>query len=390
MKKIIHFYLFKEITTPFLLGFAVFTFVLLIGKLLNLAELVITKGVPLSDMARLVTYMLPSFCVITIPMSFLLAVLLAFGRLSADCEITAMKASKISLYGLLPPVLIFASITFLLTLYITIYALPWGNSSFKIFLYDVIKARVTLSLKDRVFNDEFPGVVLYVDKYDKDRHIVSDVLIYDDRNTDNPCTIFAKNGVIATDSSNKTIRLSLKNGSVHRNPGKSSYHLIEFASYDLSINLNQSPAGVKTDELDMNFTELLQNFRKARAGSKFERDLLLELHKRLSLPFACFVFALVGVPLGMQNQRSGKAAGFSMSICIILFHYILFSIGKTLGQKGIIYPAVAMWMPNLTLLSIGIYLLKKTADEQKIPVFELLPSLAGWTWSKVRNLKKSL
>src|SRR6266498_3611199 len=123
MKKIIHFYLFREIAAPFLLGFAVFTFVLLMGKLLKLAELVITKGVPFSDMLRLVTYMLPSFCVITIPMSFLLAVLLAFGRLSADCEITAMKASRIGIYGLLPPVLVFAFLTFIISLYITIYAL---------------------------------------------------------------------------------------------------------------------------------------------------------------------------------------------------------------------------------------------------------------------------
>jgi len=389
MKKIIHFYLFREIAAPFLLGFAVFTFVLLMGKLLKLAELVIAKGVPFSDMLRLVTYMLPSFCVITIPMSFLLAVLLAFGRLSADCEITAMKASRISIYGLLPPVLVFASLTFIVSLYITVYALPWGNSSFKIFLYDSIKAKVSLNLKDKVFNDEFPGMVLYVDRYDKDRHSISDILIYDDRNTTEPSTIFAKSGVIISDSTNKIIRLSLKNGSVHRNPGKTGYRLIEFASYDLSISLNQSSSGVKTDELDMTVTELLQNIKTVRIGSKFEKDLLLEFHKRLSLPFACFVFALIGVPLGMQNQRSGKAVGFSLSICVILLYYILFSIGKTLGQKGIIYPAVAMWIPDLTLLSIGVYLFKKTADEQKIPIFEILPIISGWTRSRARNAKKS-
>ena len=389
MKKILHFYLFREIAAPFLLGFAVFTFVLLMGKLLKLAELVISKGVPFTDMMRLVTYMLPSFCVITIPMSFLLAVLLAFGRLSADCEITAMKASRISIYGLLPPVLVFAFLTFIASLYITIYALPWGNSSFKIFLYDTIKAKVTFNLKDKVFNDEFPGMVLYVDRYDKDRHTISDILIYDDRNSSEPSTIFAKSGVIISDSANKIIRLSLKNGSVHRNPGKTGYRLIEFASYDLSISLNQSPTGVKTDELDMTFTELLQNIKTVRTGSKFERDLQLELHKRLSLPFACFVFALIGVPLGMQNQRSGKAVGFSMSICVILLYYIMFSIGKTMGQKGIIYPAVAMWIPNLALFGLGAYFFKKTADEQKIPIFDIFTIISGWTRSRERIARKS-
>jgi lipopolysaccharide export system permease protein len=390
MKKIIHFYIFREIAAPFLLGFAVFTFVLLMGKLLKLAELVISKGVPFSDMLRMVTYMLPSFCVITIPMAFLLAVLLAFGRLSADCEITAMKASRISIYGLLPPVLAFASLTFIASLYITIYALPWGNSSFKIFLYDSIKAKVTFNLKDKVFYDEFPGIVLYADRYDKDRHAISDILIYDDRNTSEPSTIFAKSGVIVSDATNKVIRLSLKNGSVHRTPGKTGYRLIDFASYDLSISLSQAPTGVKTDELDMTVNELLQNIETVQTGSKFEKDLLLEFHKRLSLPFACFVFALIGVPLGMQNQRSGKAAGFSLSICVILLYYIMFSIGKTLGQKGIIYPAIAMWIPNLALLSFGIYLFKKTADESRIPIFEIFPAISGWMQNRVPKAKKSL
>jgi lipopolysaccharide export system permease protein len=390
MKKIIHFYLFREIAVPFLLGFAVFTFVLLMGKLLNLAELVISKGVPFSDILRLISYMLPSFCVVTIPMSFLLAVLLAFGRLSADCEITAMKTSKISIYGLLPPVMLFASLAFIATMYITVYALPWGNSSFKIFLYESIKAKVTISLKDKVFNDEFPGMVIYVDKYDKDRHLISDILIYDDRNTDEPSTIFARSGVIVTDPDKKLVRLSLNNGSIHRNPGKSGYRLIEFASYDLSINLNKTNGGVKTDRLDMTLTELLQNISTAKTGSILEKDLFLELHKRLSLPFACFVFALIGIPLGMQNQRSGKAVGFSMSIGVILFNYILLSIGKTLGQKGIVHPAVAMWLPNLILLIIGIYFFKKTADEQKIPLFEIIPLIARRTRDMALKIKKSL
>jgi lipopolysaccharide export system permease protein len=312
-------------------------------------------------------------------MSFLLAVLLAFGRLSADSEITAMKAGRISLYGLLPPVVTFAFVAFAISMFVTVYALPWGNSSFKIFLYDVIKARITLNIKEKVFNDNFPGMVLYVDEYDQKRHFISDVLIYDDRKPDEPSTIFAKSGAIATDPVKKEIRLSLRDGSIHRNSGKSSYHLVEFASYDLSINLSQASPGVKTDEQDMSLSDLLLNINNPATDRKSRTDLLLELHKRLSLPFACFVFVMIGIPLGMQNQRSGKAAGFSTSICVIILNYILFSTGKTLGQKGLLHPAVAMWLPNLTLLGIGLYLFKKTADERKIPFLEIMPTLAGWT-----------
>ena len=381
MKKIIHLYIFREITTPFLLGFAVFTFVLLTGKLLKLAEMVITKGMPISDILRLIVFMLPSFCVVTIPMSFLLALLLAFGRLSADSEITALKASRISLYGLLPPAIFFAAILFAVSMFMTVYALPWGNSAFKAFLYDVIKARITLSLKEKVFNDNVPGVVLYMDKYDHKRNFISDVLIYDDRKANEPVTIFARTGAIATDPQKREIRLSLKNGSIHENPAVSDYRLIEFASYDMSINLSNSSPGVKTDEQDMSFSDLLHNIRNSDTDMAAKKNLQMEFHKRLSLPFACFVFVVIGIPLGMQNQRAGKAAGFSIGIGVILFNYILFSIGKNLGQKGLLHPAVAMWVPNLVLLGIGLYLFKKTADERNVPLFQLIPSIAGWVRS---------
>lgn len=384
MKKILNFYIFKEITVPFFLGFAVFTFVLLMGRLMKLAEMVIAKGLPFSDIMRLIAYMLPSFCIVTIPMSFLLALLLAFGRLSADSEINAMKASRISLYQLLPPAASFAAIVFALTMFMTIYALPWGNSSFKLFLYDVIKSRITLSLKEKVFNDNVPGVVLYMEEYDHKRHAIADVLIFDARKTDDPVTIFAEAGAIATDAEQREIRLNLRNGSIHRSTGEADYNLVEFASYDLSINLNNSSPGVKTDEQDMSFSELRQNMKKPGLDIALERNYKMELHKRLSLPFACFVFVLVGIPLGMQNRRAGKTAGFSMSIGVILLNYVLFSVGKTLGQKGLIPPAAAMWMPNLVLLSIGLYLFKKTADERRIPIFELIPSITAW----IRNITR--
>jgi lipopolysaccharide export system permease protein len=376
MKKILHLYIFREITAPFLLGFAVFTIVLLTGKMLNLAEMVITKGMPVSDILRLIIYMLPSFCVVTIPMAFLLALLLAFGRLSADSEITALKASRISLYELLPPVTLFAAILFAVTMFMTVYALPWGNSSFKAFLYDVIKARITLSLKDKVFNDNVPGVVLYMDEYDQKRHFMSDVLIYDDRKSDDPVTIFAKTGAIATEPQKKEIRLSLKDGSIHRNAALSDYRLIEFSRYDMSINLNNTSPGVSTDEQDMSFSELRRNIGNSDTDTASRRSLQMEFHKRLSLPFACFVFIVLGIPLGLQNQRAGKAAGFSIGIGAIIFNYILFSIGKNLGQKGLLNPALAMWMPNLILLCIGLYLFKKTADERGIPLLQMIPSMA--------------
>jgi lipopolysaccharide export system permease protein len=106
-------------------------------------------------------------------------------------------------------------------------------------------------------------------------------------------------------------------------------------------------------------------------------DMALEYHRRFSLPFACLVFALVGMPLGIQNQRSGKAAGFSLSIGLLLAYYIVLSAGKTLGERALLSPFLAAWTPNLLFISLGFYLFKKTAAEERIRLFEIIPHLAG-------------
>ncbi len=385
MKKTFYFYLFMEITVPFLLGMAAFTSVLLMGRLLKLADLVVAKGVPLTDILRMILYLLPSFCLVTIPMAFLLALLLAFGRLSSDCEITAMKACGVSLYSLLPPVLLFALLAYLATTFITIYALPRGNISFKKLLFDIVESRVSLSIKEKVFNDDFPGMVIYTDIYNQQKHTMTGILIHDERDPQEPSTIFADNGIIIADPVAKMLRVELKNGGIHKEFGKAGYRLIEFQDYSLSINLSQAPREMVKNELDLTLQELREGIRSSRTDSKTVLDMLLEFHRRFALPFACFVFALVGVPLGIQNQRSGKATGFSLSIGVILIYYIILTASKTLGEKGLVHPAVAVWAPNIILLALGAYLFRKSASEKMIPLFEILPTFTAWVKYQLDN-----
>ena len=375
MKKTISLYICREIAVPFLLGMATFTSVLLMGRFLQLAEMVVARGVLFSDIIRMVIYLLPFFSMVTIPMSFLLALLLAFGRLSADSEITAMKSSGIGLYSVLPPVLSCALLAYLATTFVSVYALPWGNTSFKKLLLNIVETRATLNLKERVFNDDFPGLVIYIDRYDKEMSSMSGILIEDERNPKEPSTIFAEQGVIEREPGTKTLRLSLKNGGIHRSLDATGYRLLEFKDYELTINLTQSAREMTKNELDMTFAELNETLRTHTADDKERRDTLIEFHRRFSLPFACLVFALVGVPLGIQNQRSGKAAGFSVSIGVILAYYVVFSAGKTLGQKGLVPPAIAIWAPDVVFLLFGAYLFRKTALEQRILLLDLAREL---------------
>jgi len=177
----------------------------------------------------------------------------------------------------------------------------------------------------------------------------------------------------------------LKNGGIHKEFGKTGYRLIEFQDYSLSINLSQAPREMVKNELDLTLQELREGIHSSRTDSKTLLDMLLEFHRRFALPFACFVFALVGVPLGIQNQRSGKATGFSLSIGVILIYYIILTAGKTMGEKGMVHPAVAVWAPNIILLALGAYLFKKSASEKMIPLFEIIPSFTAWVKYKLDN-----
>ncbi len=378
MKKTLNLYLCREIMVPFLLGMATFTSVLLMGRLMKLADLVVAKGVPLVDVGRMIVYLLPYFSIVTIPMAFLLALLLAFGRLSADSEITAMKGCGIGLYGLLPSVLTCAVVAYLATTLIAVYAVPWGNGSFKKLVFSVAQSNAGMAIKERVFNGDLPGIVLYVDRYRKSDGVMRGILIQDERDPEEPTTIFAETGGIFTDPAAKVVRLQLENGSIHHARGSSGYRRVDFREYVLSINLSQSAKAISRDELDMTLDELRAAIRTPGLPPNLRLDLALEFHRRFALPFACLVFALVGVPLGIQNQRSGKGAGFAVSIGLLLIYYVMLSAGKALGERGLLHPAAAAWAPNLVFLLFGIHLFRTTAAERTFFLFTAGTAAARW------------
>jgi lipopolysaccharide export system permease protein len=375
MKKTLYLYIFKEIPPPFLVGMGTFTFVLLMGRFLKLAEMVVEKGVPFGDVLWMVLYLLPSFWLYTIPMALLLAILLAFGRLSGDSEVTAMKSCGISLYGMLPPPLLFATFACLGCLWVTVYAVPWGNSSFKKLLIDVAQASAGVVIKEKVFNDAFPGMVIYADDFSAKGQTMAGVVIHDERDPREPSTIFAKSGALLTDPRAHSIEFHLNDGSIHRSTDGGNYRLVDFKEYNLRVALAK-PNNQEKGEAEMTLDELI-NPKGRRFTPKELLSMKLEYHSRLALPFSCLVFTLLAMPLGIQNRRSGKAAGFSLSIGVLLLYYIALSAFKTLGERLILPPLAACWAPNLLFLLLGCYLFYKTATEEPLPLTALVTRLAS-------------
>lgn len=357
--------------TPFFLGLAVFTSILLIARILKLVELVVNRGISLFEMLKIFAYILPAFLEVTVPMALLLAILLAFGQLSADREILALKTSGISLYRMAVPVIVFALFACLLSFFLTLHARPWGNAALKAALYEVTKTRAAAGLQEKVFNTDFDGLVLYLEEIHPPGTVLQGVMIADHRDPQQPNTIFARTGLLIPNEQTHSLTLRLLDGTVHSVlPQEKSYHLTNFTVYDVTLSLAAALAGTKTRDKnpkEMTLTELKEAIARRQAAGFEANAELVELHRRFSIPFACVAFALAGIPLGIQPTRAIRAWGFTLSLALILLYYIFLTLGEALGEKGTLPTTLALWLPNLVLGGIGSCLFVRAARETPLP-----------------------
>jgi lipopolysaccharide export system permease protein len=372
MGKTLNRYVFQEMLTPFFLGLAVFTSILLIARILKLVELVVNRGIPFFDMLKIFACILPAFLEVTVPMALLLALLLAFSRLSADRETLAIKTSGISLYQVAVPVAVFVLFACLLTLFLTLHARPWGNTALKAALYEATKTRATAGLQEKVFNTDFDGLVLYVEEIHPPGTRLQGVMVADRHDSQQHNTIFARTGLLIPNEQTHSLTLRLLDGTIHSFLSQErSYHRTNFTVYDVTLSLATALAAMKTRDKnpqEMTFPELNQAINRKRAAGFSANAERVEFHRRFSIPFACVAFALVGVPLGMQPARTARARGFTLSLALIFLYYVFLTIGEDLGRKGILPTALALWLPNLVLGGIGACLFLRAAREAPLLV----------------------
>lgn len=371
--RIITRYILKEISIPFALGLAVFTLVLLIARILKLVELVVSRGVPFIEVVKVFSYILPAFLEVTVPMALLLGVLVALGRLSSDSEIVALKAAGVSLPQLTRPVALFAVVVYVLALGLSVYARPWGNRLLRNGLYEIAKQRATAGIKPKVFNDDFSGLVIYVDQIDPPGNLLHGVLISDGRDAQgkpsSPTqtmrgeknTIMAKTGLLIPNESEQALTLRLFDGSLHSfNRSDRSYHRTDFGTFDITLDLNAALASVARERhpSEMSISEL-----KAAPSAEQMVARSVELQRRFSIPFACLAFAAVAIPLGLRPSNSVRSRGFIISLALILAYYVLLTLGQSLAERGVAPTAPALWLPNVLLMLLAAFLFRRTARE---------------------------
>lgn len=370
-------YIFRETLIPTLISLVVFTFVLLGGRILFLSELILNKGVPPGDVFMLFWSLVPIFLVITLPLAMFLGVLIGYSRLSRDNEITALKASGISLLRLFRPVLLLSLIAIGATGYMTLVAEPQAKISFRDKVFNIVQERANVGIASQVFNNDIPGITLYVDRVERSGELHS-VFISDERVDGDPAIIFARTGSIHSSTTEHSLTLRLQQGEIHRY-GSKSYQIVDFSTYDIQLHTDRF---TDQNNRQLKFGEIptLELWRLARASDNQEarQNYLAQFHKRFVLAISPLLFALYGLPLTIKRGRSGQGTGFFAALGIFVLFHIMQSVAETaVVDRG--WPAlITIWSGPLLLFACGCLLLWLASRE--------IPLLRPWmTGSKVTS-----
>jgi lipopolysaccharide export system permease protein len=369
MKRKLNLYVVSEILPPFFLGVLVFTFIPLIVGIVKLIKLVVSHGVPVIEIGKILGLALPAFLEVTMPMALLFGILLGLTRLSSDQEVLALKASGISPIHILLPVAAIAAIVSLLTLAITTWLRPAASLSLQKELYEVAKSRVETTLRENVFNNDFPKVLIYVEEAVPLGNTFRGMLIVDQRDPTRTMIIFGKVAFFLPNEDTQTLSLKIFDGTIHeRRKGSPDFAQTHFNVYDFrfdfeeafSLGRNKGP-----DPKDMSLHQLIKEIETKQSQGQQATTERLEFHRRFSFPFVPLIFSVLGVALGVlpTSPRAGRFWGFTVCAFCLLIYYGLLSFCRALGQREIIPPGLALWFPNVVIGLGSLYLFAKALSE---------------------------
>lgn len=377
--QLLYSYLATEMLAPFFASFIIMNCVFFLVKLIPFLNFVLDLNIGLADFFRLFSYLFPNIFLYSLPMSAMMGVTIGFARLSSDSEILALKASGISLYQILPPVLIVATLIALLTSYFSIKLIPLSEVSMKQLTYQLLKEKINEGVKEHVFTEALGEVVVYIDKIDKTTGEWNNVWVSDTRGVKNPIITMASTGSMVSNISNMMVSIMLRNGSLHR-PSNENAQIVEFEQYQINIPL-RPPTGKSTTlkKTALSMKELREE-AQVTANDENKRKYSIEFHKRLVLPFGCLIISLIGLPLGLQARPGKKAIGIQAGLAIFVLYYILFTVGKTLAEEGVLPVFFAMWTPNTLFLLLAIFWIVRISNEKP-----LIPDTISQTLEKAWN-----
>jgi lipopolysaccharide export system permease protein len=366
INSIINRYMLLEMVPPFILNVGFFLFVFLMMGILDITNYIVNYQVSIFAFLLMLLYTMPFSLQFIIPMSVMISILLTLLRMSSDNEVIALKAGGFSIYTILPPVLIFCFIGCSLTAYMTFFGIPWGWTSRKALIGNIMSSSFEIGIKERTFNN-IEGVMLYVNKVDLRNKQLIDIFIEDKRNENLVSTVVAPRGRILSEPERLFFRLRLFNGLINQvNIKNENVNTIRFDTYEFSLDINKAMQRSKKDSkhrLEMSFDEIRHYLKTNRQKDILYFRTLMDYYKKFSIPVACFALGLLAVPLGYQSTITRRSYGLVLGLTFFIIYYVLLTAGWGFGESGVYPPVVGMWLPNVLIGGLGVFLIYRTGEE---------------------------
>lgn len=374
-------YLATEMLAPFFAAFVIMNGVFFLVKLIPFLNFALELSIGLGDFIRLFSYMFPNMFLYTIPMASMMAVIIGFSRLSNDTEILALKASGISMYHIIPPVLVISAVIAVFTSYFSIKLIPVSEIAMKQLTYQLLKEKVDKGIKEQQFTEALGDLVVHVGRIDKESGDWSDVWVSDMRGQVNPTITMARSGRMKSDLDRMMVTIVLNHGSLHR-PDKKDAQIVTFEKYTINIPLQPPAKGVNSVHRGtLSMPQLIEKSYEYGRDTKRGRGMMIEYHERLVLPVGCLILSILGLPLGLQAGPGKKAIGIPIGLGIFILYYILFTMSKMLAKEGVYAVAPMMWFPNTFFLLTAIVWVYRVSNEKS-----LLPEFIHVGFGKLYSL----
>ncbi len=378
---ILHRHIFRELIAVFMLALGCLMGIILLGRMLQLRDMLMSQSIGVLDLIQLFFYLSPFFLLLVMPIATMLAVFLTFLRMSTDNELVALKASGVSLYQLLIAPFIFSLLAAFVAMFISYNGLSWGMDQFKTKIFELINSQTKLTMQAGIFNQQFPGLTFYANNIeDEGNGDLRFVFVQDRRQEGINVNIVADRGRLTIDQERDELRVSFENGHIYRRDAE-KLDVMQFGTYTIRLSLGHLLGKFDMDEdkaSEMSVKKLTalrdtpEQFPHLKINPNKVR---MELTKRQAMPAGCFVLGLFAMPIACIFRGMRQQYGLILSMGLFMVYYAMFSFAASFGESGVLAPEIGMWGTNGLFLLVALISLRLAARERNVRILAWLSHL---------------
>lgn len=376
MVSVLHRHIFRELCYVFMLALGCLMGVILLGRMLQLRDVLMSQSIHVLDLLQLFVYLSPFFLILVMPIATMLAVFLTFLRMSTDNELVALKASGVSLYQLMWAPLIFSIVMTCGATFISYHGLSWGMDNFKGKIFQLVNTQTDLTMQAGIFNQQFSGLTFYANKVEASgTGDMRFVFVQDQRQKGTTINIVADRGRLVADRDTNELRVSFENGHIYRRDGE-KLDVMQFGTYTIRLSLDKLLGSFDMDDDKASEMSVAKLTALRDTPEEFpelnipESKVRMELTKRQAMPAGCFVLGLFAMPIACVFRGMRQQYGLILSMGLFLVYYAMFSFAASFGESGVLAPEIGMWGTNAIFLLVALYTLRLASRERNVRILE--------------------